>query len=206
VRDVIFSKRLIFSVIWFGCVLLLVGYMGGVFNARFDELGDNNEHGSFPKGLFSTWLFPILGQCGWIFTPITGNIMQKFGYGAMMALTNVLLAMCVGAYMVPHLGFQIVTLILYAALQVCAFSTAIGSLAGLYPLRMLGTMLAVNSAAAAVIGITSFGIVAFDEAVLGGKPWYVLVGLVVVNTPSLYAALLTRRLERKSDEEQLLSP
>jgi MFS family permease len=199
--EVVKSLPFMLVCLWYAAIALWVSFLGGALPNRFTLLGDGDGTKFWPENIFNNWLYPTLGNGSWFFAPLMGLAMQRWGFPGPILVTNIVCCACVGTFLVNNLSTQLATLALYAWGKACIFGVSFAYLAAVYPGHMYGSLIAVMTGVAAIIGLSTFGIVSFEKNVLNNDPTWIVVGLCVLIVPTTILVWVARSEARKKNQE-----
>lgn len=146
--------------IFFSLVMAAVGYLGGVL----PDLANNKAaaEGRADAGVYNSLLYALLGNgVTVLLSPVAGVILGKMGNGGFSALflsSALSLASCIALTYVPSLPVISVVLILFGACKGFLMSSTFSFIASFFPPSHYGSLVAVVTASAAVVGTVNIGV------------------------------------------------
>ncbi|CAK4713116.1 hypothetical protein LEN26_001236 [Aphanomyces euteiches] len=94
-------------------VYLVLVFGGGVIPDVIDSL--NKDKNADVKDEYTNYLYPLISNLSFVFSPIGGVVMLRYGFRATAYLTVVTFLLLCGSFMLPSLPAQNLTFVLMAA-------------------------------------------------------------------------------------------
>lgn len=148
-------------------------------------------------GTYANTIYPVVGGLAFVFNPIVGVWLDhgRFGYAFYAAnLSNQLVLL---GTIVPSLQFQVVTCLLYAVQKAILFAVFFAYLALEFEPDIYGTLVALCTAGATLVGLGSLALVPLVQDTLHGQYTWVNVALAALCLPLYALGYIVRRKERR---------
>jgi MFS family permease len=186
------SKQYIFLDIWYALNLLVVSFISSAIPDILSQYSDRVTL-SNGKDLYTYLMFPILSNIAFIFAPLSGIIIEKVGFAWLILLTNISTSLVLLFSIAPKswtIHVQLITLVLCAVQKGFLFNAFYSYLAVQFPININGSLVAVTTATAAIVGLSTYGLIPLTQYTFDGSYTYTNLGLFVLTLPMYLLAMV----------------
>lgn len=204
------SNRFISLATWYSLSLLIVAFMAGALPDILSRFSSRPFYKG--KDVYSDFIIPIISNSSFLFAPLSGIIIETFGFRLLLLITNMCTSLILICSIFP-LSFtihaQLLTLLFVAFQKGFLFSAFYSLLAVEYPIEVNGTLISIITASAAIVGLANYGLIPLTQHIFHGNYLWVKLGLLILTLP-IYWILFTKPNRRvlvvtpKSDERERL--
>lgn len=105
--------------VFFGWISTWFAFAGGAIPNIIYKLAGDDES---TADLYVNYLVPLIGNSSFVFTPLVGVVIHKFGFRISFGITTVLVHLFIGFLNIKSLHVQIITLLWYSLSQAFFYS------------------------------------------------------------------------------------
>ncbi|KAG9411469.1 hypothetical protein AC1031_017106 [Aphanomyces cochlioides] len=170
-------------------VYLVLVFGGGVVPDVIDSLNKDND--ADVKDEYTNYLYPLISNLSFVFSPIASVVMLRYGFRATAYLTVVSFLLLCGSFMIPSLPAQNLTFVLMAATN--GFFGCIGYIMTCFPREVYGVLSGMAALMVFCYCLLSYALTPLAQYVFDGYVFLILLCTTVL-------ALFLVRFLREGDE------
>ncbi|GMF65218.1 unnamed protein product [Phytophthora lilii] len=178
-RSQLGRKDLWFFAIFFGWVSMINAFIGGAIpNIIYKDASDNESVGD----LYVNYLQPLITNGTFIYTPLLGWIIDKYGCRIVFFVTLLSTHIVIVLLLVPSLTAQTFMLIIFAFEQSAFYTLQFAYILLTFPAEVYGSVQAFLAACSFLMGLLNYAFTPWVQNGLGGD---YLVVLLIMAAPVL---------------------
>ncbi|KAG9402523.1 hypothetical protein AC1031_021967 [Aphanomyces cochlioides] len=199
-KKVLHTNDLWHFAFYFGWLSLIFSFTGGAIPSIISRTAGADTDAI---NLYTNYLFPIISNSTFVFAPLVGYCIDKFGFRGVfdgcLALTQLFLA----TLLVPVLEIQLLGFVFCSMAQSSLYTLQFAYIMMCYPSNLYGTLQAFVTFASFGIGALNYLINPIAQHYFGGEYKYILIFLAL---PTVGLYFFHHCIREESEDDKLAMP
>ncbi|KAF1316439.1 hypothetical protein FI667_g15389, partial [Globisporangium splendens] len=152
--------------VFFGWISTWFAFAGGAIPNIIYKLAGDDES---TADLYVNYLVPLIGNSSFVFTPLVGMVIHKYGFRISFGITTVLVHLFIGFLKINSLHVQIITLLWYSLSQAFFYSLQFAYIIVCFPAEVYGSLQCFLALCSFFMGLLNYAFNPWTQNTLHGN-------------------------------------